>query len=148
MMKTALSALALAAVCASAAPALSPVFTASFDAPSQTCDLQLFEPRLVALANPAEAASWSLSVEAPGFVNQQSGPVTGPSSRLRPVTRLLMGGFAVADGQVYGGSSTMPRPFYAELTVFDADGVAICSDVIDLPERSPLGAQGWSGRPR
>jgi hypothetical protein len=31
--------------------------TASFDAPlDQTCDLQLFEPRLVALANPAEAA--------------------------------------------------------------------------------------------
>lgn len=147
-MKTALSALALAAICAGAAPASSPVFTARFEAPSQICDLQLFEPRLVALANPAEAASWSLSVDAPGLVNQQSGPVTGPSPRLRPVTRLFMGGIMVADGQLYGGSFTMPRPFHAELTVFDADGVEICRDVIDLPARPPLGARGWSERPR
>lgn len=147
-MKTALSALALAAVCASAAPASSPVFTASFDPPSQTCDLQLFEPRLVALANPAEAASWSLSVDAPGFVNQQSGPVSGRPGRLRPVTRLFMGGIAVADGQVYGGSFAMPRPLHAELTVFDVEGAAICRDVIDLPARPLFRGQGLSGPPR
>jgi hypothetical protein len=36
----------------------------------------------------------------------------------------------------------MPRPFYAELTVFDVPTASrLCSDVIDLPERSPLGAQ-------
>ncbi len=145
-MKYALSALALALASTGAALAYSPqiaapnsvapaqpAYVASFQPRSTTCDLQLFEPRLVALANPAEADSWSLSVEAPGFVNQQSGPVAGPYSRLRPVSRLYMGGMGYQDGQVFGGSPQMPRPFHAELNVYDVDGALVCRDVIDLP---------------
>lgn len=143
-MKYAVSAIALAVAGASAALACTPqlnsnpvapappAYVASLDLPSTTCDLQLFEPRLVALANPAEASSWTLAIDAPGFVNEQSGPVSGPHNRLKPVTRLMMGGIAYG-GQVYGGSPSMPRPFYAELNVYDLDGELVCRDVIDLP---------------
>ena len=156
-MKHALSALTLAIMGAGAVLAnppqtvSQPAYTASYRAPAQTCELRLNEPRLVALANPAQAASWSLSIDAAGFVNQQSGPVTGDSSRLRPVTRLFMGGIGIASpggGQFYGGSPSLPRPFYAELTVFDGTGAAICRDVIDLPQRPAFGSQRLSAGPR
>ena len=113
-----------------------PAYVASFEPRSNTCDLQLFEPRLVALANPVEADSWSLSVETPDFYNQQSGPVSGTRNRLQPVSRLMMGGIGVQSdrgGQFFGGSPSMPRPFHAELNVYDVAGQLVCRDVIDLP---------------
>jgi hypothetical protein len=145
-MKYALSALVLATVGAGAAlaqaaqlappSASGPTYVASFQAPSNTCRLQLFEPRLVVLANPSEADSWSLSIETPDFINQQSGPVMGLENRLKPVSRLMMGGIGVQSTQgatIYGGSPRMPRPFRAELNVFDLDGELVCRDLIDLP---------------
>ena len=149
-MKYTVSALVLAIASAGAAVAYAPqlaapiavapaqpAYVATLQPRSFVCDLQLFEPSLVARANPARADSWTLSIDAPGFVNSQSGPVSGLRNQLKPVTRLYMGGIgvqSVAGGQFYGGSPTMPHPFYAELNVYDVDGELVCRDVIDLPE--------------
>ncbi len=151
-MKYALPALTLAiagaSACLASAPSdrapglrspVQPVPMASFQPRSTICDLQLSGPRLVALANPAEADSWSLTVEAPDLYNQQSGPVTGAGTQLKPLTTIVMedNPVSIEEGVMVMGDPMLPRPFDAELRAFDGRGALICRDVIRLPELDP-----------
>ena len=113
-----------------------PGYVASYQPRSNTCDIQIFEPRLVAMANPSHASRWSLTVETPSFYNQQSGPVAGARNQLKPVTTLVMGGNSVSrqEGVMVIGDPMLERPFDAELRVFDASGDLICRDIVHLPD--------------
>ncbi|MCP2677925.1 hypothetical protein NHF45_00065 [Maricaulaceae bacterium NA33B04] len=148
-MKYAISVLTLAIAGAGAALAASPQLTppgpvspsqpgyvANIQPRSNTCDIQLFEPRLVAMANPAQASSWSLTVETPSFYNQQSGPIGGTRNLMKPVTTIVMGGNSVSreEGVMVIGDPMLERPFDAELRVFDVNGELVCRDTVHLPD--------------